>query len=81
MDPLHYDVILEAMKALFLMCLPIVLALALAGTLVSAFQSVTGLTDPASAYAVRLITLVLVLYFFFSAMSQTILNLAGMVFG
>ena len=81
MDAQQYDLLVEALRVLFVVCLPVIVALALAGTLVSALQGVTGLNDSASAYALRLIVLVMVLYFFFSSMSESIVNLARMAFG
>lgn len=81
MDAQQYDLLLEALKVLFLLCLPVIVGLAIAGTLASVLQSVTGLNDPATLYALRLIALVMILYFFFSTMTESILNLARMAFG
>lgn len=78
MDTLQYDLMLEALRTVFLICLPIVLGVALTGLLASALQSVTGTADPASLYALRLIVLVLIVYLLFSTMSDSIINLARM---
>lgn len=64
-----------ALRTLLLLVVPLLLIVAIAGTLVSALQSVTTVHDPATSYVVRLLALVLALYLFFPLFSQSFLTL------
>jgi len=78
LDPIHYDLILQAIKVLFLTCLPILAVLSVAGILSSILQVVTGIHDPALSYAVRVLALIALLYFLIPSLWQSIVSLAEM---
>ena len=75
------DIALEALRILFLQGLPIVIVLAVAGTIISALQSATAINEPALGYAVRLLALVAALYFILPATIKAILDLTQVAFG
>jgi type III secretory pathway component EscS len=71
-----HDLFIEGIRALFLISVPITLGVAIAGSLAGLVQTVTTLQDSGTAYAVRLIGLILVLYSGIAVMSDTIVALA-----
>lgn len=73
-------VLVEGLKVLFLLGLPILIAVSLGGILVAALQGATAIHDSASAYAVRILALVAVLYLMFPLYSRSLVSLATMVF-
>lgn len=80
MDNSLYLLFYEAFRVTFLLGMPVLIVLVLSGTLVSAFQSITSLHDPASAYAVRMIALVALLYFLLPSFTSRLINFAEMVY-
>lgn len=70
----------DGLKALFLISVPLVAGVALAGTLTAAVQGATSLHDSATAYAVRLLALVVVLYLYLPAFLTQIAALAQYAF-
>ena len=74
------DLLILSIRTLILVVAPIVVVVSLAGTLVSALQSVTSVHEPAISFAVRLAALVATLYVLFPFISQSILTLAQAVF-
>jgi len=58
------DILIELLRTLFIVGLPIVLFLAIAGLLAAAFQAATTVVEPALGYAARLVALVVVGYLF-----------------
>lgn len=70
----HHDLLVEAMRALFIVCLPLVAAGAVGGLLVGALQAATLIKDSASAYAARLLLVILVAYFMFPVFEQSVMN-------
>lgn len=75
-----YTVLLEGLRALFLIVVPLTVAIALAGGLAGAVQTSTAITDVAIGYAMRLVAAVTVIYFFYPAFSRTIVALAERAF-
>ena len=80
LDPVIYEVLEEGIRALFIICLPIVAALSFSGVLVAALQSATSIHEPALGYGVRLVTLIALLYFFFPVISGYIIRLSELVY-
>lgn len=74
-----YQVMLEALRTLFLMGVPVVIALSIAGTILGALQSATSVHEPALAYGAKLLTLVVLLYFFLPHVAESLLSLMRMV--
>lgn len=70
------DVALEAVRVLFLLSLPLLVAVTLGGVLVGALQSATSVREPALGYAVRAIVTVLILYLLAAQIGPLMLNLA-----
>ena len=58
----EYDIIVEAVRVLLLVGVPLVILLGVAGTLVGALQAATTIQDSALSYAAKLLMLVLVIY-------------------
>ena len=65
----EYEIVYQGMRVLFLLGLPVVAAVSLAGTLAAALQAATTIQDPAIGYAARLGALVAVLYFLLPSLS------------
>jgi|GEM_PF-4035425 len=80
MDAWVQDVIFEALKALLLISVPVVAALAIVGTLLAALQSATAIQEPALSFGLKLLALAVVLYFLFPLAAQSLLTLCGMVY-
>jgi type III secretory pathway component EscS len=76
-----YDILVLAVRALFLIATPITGALALGGVLVSLFQAATTIDEPAMGHAVRVLALGIVFYALFSFFSETMVSLAKAAFG
>lgn len=74
------EVLSEGIRTLFILGVPVVLVVSLAGTLSSVIQTVTSIQDPSISYAVRLIALVSLIYFFAPMIQQHIIILAEMAF-
>ena len=75
-----YTVLLEGLRALFLIVVPLTVAVALAGGLAGAVQTSTAITDVAIGYAMRLLAAMIVIYLFYPAFSRTIVGLAERAF-
>ena len=78
-DGIVYDAIVEGIRTLFVVCVPIVAAVAVAGFVMSIIQSATTITDPALSYAVRLAAFGAVAYVLLSSFIQTIYSLTESV--
>ena len=75
-----YPVLLEAVRAFFLIVIPVTAAVAIAGGLAGALQTSTAITDVAIGYAARLLAAVVVLYFFLPSFGRAVLALAEQAF-
>ena len=60
---MDFELIYEAIRLLFLLAVPVVLAMATIGLFVSSLQAATTIKDQSSSYTVKLIVLVALLYF------------------
>jgi len=69
------EFLILALRTLFVLVVPLVVIASVAGTLVSAIQSATTVQDPATAYVVRMVAVVLALYLLFPLFSQSFLTL------
>ena len=76
----EYDVVLLGLRTLFVLGVPVVLALAVAGTIIGALQSATAIQEPALGYAVRLLALVCLLYVLLPTAIPTLIALAELAF-
>lgn len=74
-DPV-YDLAIQGIRTLFLLGLPIVVAAAVAGTLISLLQSALSIPDPALAYAARLAAVLVTLYFLMPSLVRSLVALA-----
>lgn len=74
------QVMIQGFRVLFMLSLPVLIVASLSGILVGALQAATSIRDPASAYAVRLLALIVVFYAFSSTIAQQLTNLAEMAF-
>lgn len=72
-------VLVESLRALFVLGLPVAIGVAIGGLLVGAFQGMTSIRDSASAYAMRLAALVLVLYVSMPLYVRTLTDLVLLV--
>lgn len=70
----------EGMKAFFLLMVPFSVAILVGAFLSSLLQIFMQINDTSLAYALKLISLVCVLIFFFSAISGTLINLAETIY-
>jgi type III secretory pathway component EscS len=80
MDPLLHSIFLQAFRSFFLIMLPILGALALTGLIFGALQASFAVQDPTSAYAVKVVALVAILYFFLPAFIGAVLRLAELAY-
>ena len=75
-----YSVMLEGFRALFLIVVPVTVAVTLAGALAGLMQASTSIADVAIGYALRLGAAAIVFYLFFPAFSRSVLKLAELAF-
>lgn len=80
MDPMVVDVMMEALRVLLLVAVPIAAALALAGTVVAVIEGATAIHEPALGYAIRLAALVAILYFLTPSIIGLLLRLTDLVY-
>ena len=60
---MDFELIYEAIRLLFLLGVPVVLATATIGLFVSTLQAATTIQDQSSSYTMKLIVLIALLYF------------------
>lgn len=72
-----YDLLLQGLRVLFILGIPSVAAMALAGLFISALQAATSINDPASRYGIRLLSFILVLYLMAGTISEQLSTLAA----
>ena len=77
----YYESFVLGVRVLFLLAVPVVMAVAVAGTIISALQSATTIKDPAGAYAMRLIALVITIYLMYPAFSRSLADLVRLCWG
>lgn len=74
------NILIEGIRTAFLLIGPLVLAVALAGIITAVLQGMTLVHDPASAYAVRLITVVLVYFALGGSFIESLRRLCELAF-
>lgn len=74
------EILLQALKALYLIGVPIVVVVFLASSLTSLLQSAMAVSESSVNYAVRLVAFVLLIYLLAPTLSQTLLSLAELAF-
>ncbi len=72
---MEYQILQEAMRVLFIVGLPLVLVTAIAGTIAAALMAATTIHEPALDYAVRLVVVVVVLFFLTPLAVRSLLSL------
>jgi len=77
---IQYEIISQTLEVLFLCALPVVAALTVSSLLVSALQTAMSVHEPAAGYAVRLVALVISLYYTLPAISRSLVTLAETAF-
>jgi len=65
----------ETFRLLFLINVPILIGVVCAGTLIALFMAVTGVKDKSLSYAVRLITVVIIIYVMSEKIIQWLVDL------
>lgn len=80
LEPLQYEVISQALRALILGILPVVAVASVAGLLTSGLLAAMSIREPAVCYSARLIVLVLALYYFFPTLAGSVVALAELAF-
>lgn len=75
MTPETLDLYLQALRALFLILVPLIIGVCVGGIVSSVLQALTFLNDQSISYASRLIALALVLYSFSGTFSQSLVGL------
>jgi type III secretory pathway component EscS len=81
MDSALFDVFNEAGRLLFLGLLPTLVVIAAGSFVASALQAAVAIQDSSFSFAVRLIALLLALYFFLPSVISSLLELAKLSFG
>ncbi len=79
-DSFTSEVAIEALRVLFLICLPLVAAMLISGSIVSVFQGATSIQEPAVGYAVRVSTLIAVFYLLYPTIEESLLRLSDLVY-
>jgi len=75
-DAVTAELLVEALRILFLLAVPVVIVTALAGTIISALQSATTIDEPALSYAIRLLAVIILFYFMFPVFSRSLVILS-----
>lgn len=75
-----YAALVEGFRALFLIVVPVTIAVMVAGALAGVLQTSTAVVDTAIGYAARLLAGVIAIYIFFPAFSRALMALAERVF-
>lgn len=80
MDTSLYDAMYFCMRSLFLIAVPLVISVSIAGILAAALQGATSIKDNASLYAVKLVALLITLYILLPSFTDSIVTLARLAF-
>lgn len=76
MNAAIYDTILQALRAFYVVGLPVVVVLTVAGALAALLQTALGVQEQTVSYAVRLVAFVVLLYAFLPVAAQTVMSVA-----
>lgn len=79
-EAVQFEVINQALRAIFLGMLPLLVLVSLGGLLASGLLAAMSIREPAACYSVRLLVLGLALYYFFPALSGSVMALAELAF-
>lgn len=80
MDAKLYEISVEAIRALFLIGAPILVAAVVAGLVMGAVQSATSIQDRALGYAAKLSAVVAMIYVMLPAIDRSFRSLAETAF-
>lgn len=80
MNGQEYEVLIQGVRALFYIGVPVVIATSVLGTLAATFQAATTIHEATLSYAARLLALAIVLYLLFPAFARTCVNLAELAY-
>lgn len=80
MSDIEYHILLEALRVVFLITVPIVVAGAIAGLLAGLLQTATAISDTSIGYTARLLAVVVVCYLLLSTALELLLDLARLAF-
>ena len=75
MDPLLQDLISEAVRTVFIVCVPCIAAVAGLGLLGSIFQTATSIHEQAFSYAIKLVAFFAVTSLFIGRMREALVAL------
>ncbi|MCB0318040.1 MAG: flagellar biosynthetic protein FliQ [Bdellovibrionales bacterium] len=78
---MEQEILFQGIRTLFIVTLPILLVTSLAGLLASVFQTSTALHEPIISYVLKLLSVVLLLYFMLPQFIRTIISLTQSAFG
>ncbi|MGI6524307.1 MAG: flagellar biosynthetic protein FliQ [Bdellovibrionota bacterium] len=71
-----HELIQEALRILFLINFPLIIGVLLVGTIASTLMAATSVQEQSASYALRLITVLVILYFLCSPVVSWIMDLA-----
>lgn len=71
-----HELIQEALRILFLINFPLIIGVLLVGTIASTLMAATSVQEQSASYALRLITVLVILYFLCSPVVSWITDLA-----
>lgn len=74
------QILTEMLRILFLYGLPMVAVMAVVGTVISAIQAATLISEPALGYIARLLAFIFVCYLFGTSLVTELINLGQMAF-
>ncbi|MCO6431227.1 MAG: flagellar biosynthetic protein FliQ [Deltaproteobacteria bacterium] len=80
MPPEVHDVLLQSLRALYIVGLPLLLIVTVSGLLASAIQAAFGFQEAAVGFAVKLISLIVVLYMIVPAAAESVVAVAQLAF-
>jgi type III secretory pathway component EscS len=80
LDNQTYAIVLQGLKVLFLGTLPVIIGLAVVGTITAALQSAMSIQDAATTYAIKLLALMGILYFFLPGFLASVVTLAELAY-
>lgn len=80
LSPEIQTLLFEALRTLYMILLPLVVAISLSGALISFLQSASTVQEQALSYAVRLLAFVLMLYLLLPMFSESLTLLARRAF-
>lgn len=80
MNAALHDLIIEALRAYFLLSVPLLVGLSISGMLASVLQAATSIQEEALQFSVKVMVLLAMAYFFFPAAGASMMRLAELAF-